>query len=178
MRYTNNQNVRETIPQKNRAATYRQAPGAQKGSFTMSNRFTVDFINKKIEGTKASLNKAKCYGSDEYRELCELMEAHPRFRVVTKKVKESTSKQTYKNLNFAFIEKYISIQNDSDKIMQEYNAVKRTSESLGMGTYPYVKSWFLKRFSSEERPFSMEEAREQIMNANAALAAARARAAA
>ena len=61
----------------------------------MSNRFTVDFVNKKIIGTKTSLNKAKHYGTPEYNELCELMEAHPRFRVVTKKVKKSTGKHTY-----------------------------------------------------------------------------------
>lgn len=139
-------------------------------------RFAVDFANSQIIGTEASLKKAKRYGSKEYEELCNLTKAHPQFAVVVKELKGSTSKQTYKDLNFVFIEKYISIQNDADKIMLEYKTVKRTAASLGMGTYPYVKSWFLKRFSSKEKIFSMEEAREQIMNADAALAAARVKA--
>lgn len=138
----------------------------------MSNRnkpahFTVDFVRKQINGTKTSLSKAKNYGSDEYKELCELMEAHPRFRVVTKVTKENNSKQTYKNLNFKFIEKYISIQPDAEKIMREYKAVKDSAESLSRSVYPRVKRWFIERFSTEDKPFDVEKATKEIENAAA-----------
>ena len=125
-------------------------------------RFSIDFVNKSIIGTKASLNKAKCYGSDEYTELCELMEAHPRFKVVVKRVNQNKSKQGYKNLSFEFIEKYISIQPDSATVMNEYKEVKHIAASLGISVYPYTKSWFLKRFSVEGKPFNMDKAREEI----------------
>lgn len=130
-------------------------------------RFTVDFVRKQINGTKTSLSKAKNYGSDEYKELCELMEAHPRFRVVTKVTKENNSKQTYKNLNFKFIEKYISIQPDAEKIMREYKAVKDSAESLSRSVYPRVKRWFIERFSTEDKPFDVEKATKEIENAAA-----------
>lgn len=121
-------------------------------------RFTVDFVSKQIIGTKTSLNKAKKYGSDEYNELCELMEAHPRFKVVTKKVKQNNSRHTYKALNFTFIEKYISIQPNGNELVREYNEIKQLAAVLNMSIYPYTKSWFLKKFPS----FDMDKAREEI----------------
>lgn len=130
-------------------------------------RFTVDFVSKQIIGTKTSLDKAKRYGTPEYNELCELMEAHPRFRVVTKNVQKNKSKQTYKNLDFKFIEKYISIQHDAEKIRREYEAVKTSAESLGRSVYPHVKRWFIERFSTEEKPFNMDKATREIENAAA-----------
>lgn len=133
----------------------------------MSNHFTVDFVNKQIIGTKASLNKAKHYDNNEYKELCELVEAHPRFRVVAKKVKQNKSKQTYKKLDFTFIEKYISIQADAEKIMTEYAAVKSAAESMNRSVYPRVKRWFIEKFSSEDKPFDMDKATREIETAAA-----------
>lgn len=138
----------------------------------MSNRFTVDFVSKQIIGTKASLNKAKYRDNDEYKELCELVEAHPRFRVVAKKVKQNKSKQTYKKLDFTFIEKYISIQTDAEKIMIEYTAVKSAAESMNRSVYPRVKRWFIERFSSTDEPFDMDKATRAIENAAAQAGAA------
>lgn len=134
----------------------------------MSSRehFTVDFVKKQIIGTETSLNKAKHPGNKEYKELCDLVEAHPRFRVVAKKIEHQASKQTYKKLNYDFIEKYISIQPDADKIKREYEQVKRVASSLGMSVYPRTKRWFLKKFDS----FNMDEAREELINAGLAAA--------
>lgn len=133
-------------------------------------RFAVDFTNRQIIGTEASLNKAKRYGSNEYNELCQLMEAHPRFTVVRKEIGQNKSKKTYKNLSFKFIEKYISIQPNSDEIKREYQNVKVTAASLEVSVYPYTKSWFLKRFGSKDKPFDMEKALEEINNAKSAAA--------
>ena len=130
-------------------------------------RFAVDFAGKKIIGTETSLNKAKRPGSAEYNELCELMEAHPHFKIVAKKTKRNKSKQTYKDLNFTFIEKYISIQKEPEKVMQEYKAVKASAEGLGRSVYPHVKRWFIERFSNESNPFDMDKATREIETAAA-----------
>jgi len=135
-------------------------------------RFAVDFASKQIIGTEASLNKAKRYGSNEYNELCRLMEAHPRFSVVKKEIEQSKSKRTYKKLNIAFIETYISIQPHADEIKQEYQNVKTTATSLKVSVYPYTKSWFLKKFGSKDKPFDMDKALEEINNAKPAAAQA------
>ena len=49
--------------------------------------------------------------------------------------------------------------------MGEYEAVRSTAESLGRSVYPHVKRWFIERFSSEGKPFEMEEATREIENA-------------
>lgn len=136
----------------------------------MSNRknpvhFSVDFEERKIIGTKASLNKAKRYDSSEYKELCKLVAAHPRFEVVAKEVKKNKSKHTYKALNFSFIEKYISIQPNRNELMGEYEAVKSTAKSLGRSAYPHVKRWFLEKFSSADKPFDVGKADKEITDA-------------
>lgn len=124
--------------------------------------FTVDFVGKQIIGTQASLNKAKRYGSEEYDELCKLMEAHPRFKVVKKEVQENKSKKTYKRLNFPFIEAYISIQPNAAELMKEYRQVKEVAETLGLSVYPHTKSWFLKKFGTEKERFDMKKAIEEM----------------
>lgn len=125
-------------------------------------RFAVDFANKQIIGTETSLNKARRYGSAEYNELCKLIEAHPRFEVVKKEIDQRKSKQTYKNLSFAFIEKYISIQTNAAEIKSKYEQVKQHAAIMNMSVYPYTKSWFLKRFSIDGKPFDMNVAIEEI----------------
>lgn len=135
-------------------------------------RFTVDFINKKIAGTKASFDKAKRYGSSEYNELRGLMNDNPGFEIVVKTVKQNKSKQAYKKLDFTFIERYISIQPDAEKIMREYEAIKISAKSLGRSVYPDTKRWFIERFSSEDKLFNMDEAAKAIEAAAAQAGAA------
>lgn len=135
-------------------------------------RFAVDFANKQIIGTETSLNKAKRYGSPEYNELCKLIETHPQFEVVAKEIKRRASKQTYKELNFAFIETYISIQPNAAEIKSEYEHVKQIAASLNISVYPYTKSWFLKKFSISGNPFDMDKAREEINTTKPAAALA------
>lgn len=171
------QNMRDGPPQNNQGSDLPPRAQSAERKYIMSNRnnparFTVDFVRKQIIGTKTSLNRAKNCNNPEYKELRELMEAHPRFRVAAKKVKQNNSKQTYKKLNFKFIEKYISIQPDSEKIMREYEAVKTSAESLDRSVYPHVKRWFIERFSSEGKPFNMDEATREIENAAAKAGAA------
>jgi len=175
--------MRETkVPKQNQGSGLPPRAQSAERKYTMSNRknpvrkapvrFAVDFTKKQIIGTKTSLTKAKRPGSDEYNELCELMEAHPRFRVVTKKVERQIGKQTYKNLDFGFIENYISIQPNADEIRREYRQIKKFAANLNLSVYPYTKSWFLKKFSTEDKSFDMDSAKEEIKSAGFAAALA------
>ena len=93
------------------------------------------------------------------------MEAHPRFRVVTKKVKKNTSKHTYKDLNYEFIENYISIQPRSEAIKKEYENIKKIAIDYNFSVYSYAKSWFLKKFGTKDEPFDMKKARAELKSA-------------
>lgn len=125
-------------------------------------RFAVDFAGRQITGTQASLNKAKHYGSEEYKELCKLVEAHPCFKIVKKEVQENKSKKTYKHMDFRFMKAYISIQPNAAELMKEYRQVKEVAETLGLSVYPHTKSWFLKKFSTEKERFDMKKAIEEM----------------
>ena len=127
-------------------------------------RFTINFFDKTIIGTKASFNKAaKGYGP-EYEELAAKMAAHPDFTLEVKeqKHKATKAKKTYDGLDFPFMRAYILTRPDSDILMKEYEEVKKVAKNSGTKTYPLTKKWFLGKFGTEEKPFDMDEAREAI----------------
>lgn len=130
----------------------------------MNVRFTIDFINKSIIGTKSSFNKAgKGFGA-EYEELAAKMAAHPDFKLVEKeqKHKSTKAKRTYDGLDFDFMETYIEIQPASEKLKNEYESVKQMAANCGTSKYPLTKKWFLGKFGTEDQPFDMEQARKAI----------------
>ena len=127
-------------------------------------RFTIDFFDQKIIGTKASFNKAaKGFGS-EYEELAAKMAAHPDFELVVKEQKHKSikAKRTYEGLDFPFMEAYILTQSDSNALMAEYKSVKAMAKSCASNVYALTKKWFLKTFGTKENPFDMDEAQEAI----------------
>ena len=130
----------------------------------MNVRFTIDFINKSIIGTKSSFNKAgKGFGA-EYEELAAKMAAHPGFKLVEKeqKHKSTKAKRTYDGLDFDFMEAYIEMQPEAQKLKKEYEAVKEMAVNCGSSKYPMTKKWFLGKFGTEDQPFDMEQARKDI----------------
>lgn len=130
-------------------------------------RFAVDFTNRQIIATETVLNRAKRFGSNEYKELCRLTSAHPQFAIVKKEVEQNTKKKTYKHLSFSFMEEYIAIQSDADEVMREYKAIRQVTMELDTGAYPRTKSWFLKKFGTESTPFDMDKAIDEISKARA-----------
>ena len=132
---------------------------------TKSNvRFTINFFEHTITGTKASFNKASKGCGPEYKELTSKMSAHPGFALVVKEQKHKTTKakRTYDGMDFPFMEDYISIKSNADILMKEYEAVKQKADEASTKKYPLTKKWFLGTFSTEENPFDMELARKEI----------------
>ena len=105
-------------------------------------RFSVDFFNKTITGTKASFRKASKGCGPEYDELTVKMAAHPDFTLE--------------------MEAYIGTLDNANAIMTEYKAVKAMAVKCGTKPYPLAKKWFLGKFNTEEAPFDMDKAKEAI----------------
>lgn len=127
-------------------------------------RFTINFFGKTITGTKASFNKAgKGYGP-EYEELAEKMANHPDFQLVVKEQKHQTAraKRTYDGMDFKFMEDFIATQANAEVLRKEFEAVKKKAVECGTKKYPLTKKWFLGKFSTETKPFDMNEAKETI----------------
>jgi len=129
----------------------------------MTARFTINFIDKTITGTKASFDKAsKGYGPI-YEELAAKMAAHPDFKPVIREQKKHTTKakETYYGLDDPFMKAYISIQETAEQDGAEYEAVKKAAKAAGRKVYPLAKKWFLNKYEG----FNMKDAKEAISNA-------------
>ena len=108
----------------------------------MKNLFAYDFTNHTIVATKATLKKASNPTTDEYKTLIKMIEAQPTFRVVEKVIKNSGNKKTYSGLTLAMMAENIMSQQNSDKLMAEFNE----AQSMGKSKYPLAKKWFLNEF--------------------------------
>ena len=130
-------------------------------------RFTINFIKKEITGTKASFDKAGKGMSPMYEELVKKMTAHPNFKCVVKEQtkKAKKPKRTYRLMNFAFMEAYISIQSNSELLKKEYESVKAYAKNAGFSIYPFTKKWFLGEFDPDKEGFDMKKAIEEITQA-------------
>ena len=127
-------------------------------------RFTINFIEKQIIGTKASFDKASKGSGPIYEELAEKVAKHPDFKLVVKEQKKHTTKakKTYNGMDFAFMKAYISTRKNAEQIMKEYEAVKKMAEDEGISVYPFVKKWFLGEFDPDKQGFDMEKAKKEI----------------
>lgn len=143
---------------------------------TISERFIIDFINKQIIGTKASFDKASKGTGAIYEELATKVVKHPDFKLVVKEQKKHISKpkKVYDGLTFEFMEQYIAIKDDAERVMRVYEAVKNTSKSMKMGVYPTTKKWFLNKYKgfdmatakAEITEVAMRKATERALSAN------------
>ena len=141
--------------EKIRVATYRQGQEPKERKITMKNLFAIDFANNTIVASKTTLKKASIPNSAEYKALMKLMKQNPTFTIAEKAIKEATGKKTYEGLNKAFIEKYISIQDNAGDLNEQY------AKASEMGKFPLVRKWFLNTFKN----FDMETAKAEIEQA-------------
>ncbi|MBE6961790.1 MAG: hypothetical protein E7445_04975 [Ruminococcaceae bacterium] len=135
-----------------------------KKNTTNTVRFTVDFIEKKIIGTKASFDKASKGFGPAYEELAEKVAKHSDFKLEVKEQKKHTTKakRTYDGMDFAFMEAYIETLKNAEQIMAEYEAIKADAKKWDISVYPYTKKWFLGEFDPDKNGFDMAKAKQEI----------------
>ena len=127
----------------------------------MTTRFTLNFVNRTIVGTKASFDKASKGSGSIYEELVSLMARHPDFGVEIKEQEKhsTTPKQTYKGLTITLIKEYIEIQKDGEKLLNTFEAVLDYGEACD-AKYPMAKRWFCENF----KDITAEDMRKAITN--------------
>lgn len=116
---------------------------------------TINFENQTIEMTKAFAQRAKKYGSDEYKLLQEARRDYPEYRPVSgvrKNAKKSANKSVYSKLTYSFMRQYIESHDDEKKsIMTEFLELRaKTAKAEEMladsENFQTIKKWFLKKF--------------------------------
>ena len=136
-----------------------------------SKYFTVDFQEQTIIGSKSTIEKAGRIGSPQYKELCEVIEAHPTFEIAEKVVNVKKKKATYKGLSFENMRDYIKTQPDSKMNLAKFEAVKRIAKAKN-SLYPHTKKWFLSTFPSYKEN-SIAEIEDAALKAETDAAAAK-----
>lgn len=123
-------------------------------------RFTLNFADNTIVGTKASFNKAgKGYGP-VYDELADLMARHPDYKCVVKEPKKpEKDKQTYKGMNVKFMLDYAAAVGEAS-FRADMVKVRDFTKKNGGSVYPIVKRMFLEHYAPEaDRRFAYAAAK-------------------
>ena len=128
----------------------------------MKTRFTYNFIEKAIIGSKAAIERANKGMNPEYTELTRMLADHPTFNVKEKEIQKKEGKKTYSALTINRMREYISIQTDSAKKLIEFEAVKAVAEAKG-AKYPLTKKWFLATYK-EYKESDISESENKILS--------------
>lgn len=112
----------------------------------------INFTNHSIEMTKAEAKAASKYGSNSYNELMEVRKDFPTFEIVViAKQKSKNKATTFKGLNYEFMEKYITANEENNTVIKEFKALRGEIENVDgikatAKSYAYIKSWFLNKY--------------------------------
>lgn len=118
----------------------------------------IDRENRTITITKAFNAKASIYNSEEYKDLAEIQNAHPNFRIIVKAAKRKSiplGRITYEQM-----EKYIKAHDDEKKsrwgeyqklrgITEEDNDQDEDEDEINVKvsvSFFQIKKWFVKAF--------------------------------
>lgn len=102
--------------------------------------------------TKAFEKQARIFGTPEYREWRAYRQDFPTAQMVTKTIKKNTSKRTYKNLTYVNMEKYMSVFQNADELLAQFEVVKTCSLEQP-SPYKFVRDWFETQFPKyKEQP--------------------------
>ena len=112
--------------------------------------------------TKAFAKQARIFGTPEYREWRAFLAENPGTEMVTKTIKKAKDKKNdAKNRTYEKMAEYISLQENADELMKEFEAQKKLS-IVQKSPYRFVLNWFLDTFSElkedEDKATAAEEA--------------------
>ena len=101
---------------------------------------------------KAFEKQARIFGTPEYREWRAYRQDFPSTQMVTKTIKKNTSKRPTKNLTYANMEQYMSVFQNADKLLAQFEVVKTCSLEQP-SPYKFVRDWFETQFPKyKEQP--------------------------
>ena len=104
----------------------------------------------KAQVTKAFAKQARIFGTPEYREWRAFLAENPGTEMVTKTIKKAKDKKNdAKNRTYEKMAEYISLQENGDELMKEFEAQKKLS-IVQKSPYRFVLNWFLDTFDLKE----------------------------
>ncbi len=108
------------------------------------NNFKINAAEGTITYTKRFMKAAGVYGSKEYHTLQNLIKDFPTFELVEREIKKKKDKVTFKGLNLAEMERFITEKRSEEELAYFKNVVETLKEDKGK--YAKVKQYFLKMY--------------------------------
>lgn len=107
-------------------------------------------VIKMMDDNQAQVSKtfaknAKIYGTEEYRMWREFKAENPEYVMVVKTIKKNPDKETNKNLTYENMKLYISVQENSEALLVEFERELILSK-VQSNPYRSVLAWFKKTF--------------------------------
>lgn len=115
---------------------------------------TVNYTNKTIEMTKNESREAGRINSEKFNELIKLRSVFPDFKIIVKST--SGKRDTYKGLDYKYMEKYIEEHDNKEENMKEFYKLRGLNEKgekdvlIEESTYGEIKMWFLSTYPEIE----------------------------
>ena len=116
----------------------------------------INYAERQIEVTAAYLKKASVFGTEEFKELKQVRECEPEFKVVAKQAKKNSKKNTYSNLTFEAMEAHIKSFETDEAVraarLNEFAQVRKYAVTR-KAEYPLTKKWFLSNYKETYNNF-------------------------
>ena len=101
--------------------------------------------NNEAQVSKTFAKNAKIYGTDEYKLWREFKAENPEYVMVIKTIKKNPDKETNKNLTYENMKLYISVQENAEALLVEFERELILSK-VQSNPYRAVLAWFKKTF--------------------------------
>ena len=136
-----------------------------KKEITTMKKNAIIYINDtQAQVTKAFEKQARIFGTPEYREWRAYRQDFPNAQMVTKTIKKAKNKKNdAKNRTYEKMAEYISLQENADELMKEFEVQKKLS-IVQKSPYRFVLNWFLDTFDLKEDE-DKKEGQEAEVNA-------------
>ena len=124
----------------------------------MTSAIRINHFDKEILISKSFEKAAHNPNSREYKELMEVMNTHPTYKLAQRAIKKNPQKQKYPNLTYEYMRDYIiltSTPEDELAAVAEFdNMILKSRCQSQSNRYPVIKRWFLNKYP-EIKEFGM-----------------------
>ena len=111
----------------------------------MKNTYKVDFVNNTLTMTKAFEDAASNPTSQEYKLLQQIRTDFPGLTIIRKTRRAPKKARPTKNLTYKHMEQYMSVFQNADKLLAQFEVVKECSKQQP-SPYKFVRDWFEAQF--------------------------------
>lgn len=111
----------------------------------MKNTYKVDFVNNTLTMTKAFEDAASNPTSQEYKLLQQIRADFPGLTIIRKTRRAPKKARPTKNLTYKHMEQYMSVFQNADKLLAQFEVVKECSKQQP-SPYKFVRDWFEDQF--------------------------------